>query len=164
MRHFKLCLDHFEKACAVVVERLGTDWIRFYRHLPFHPARGNATIDADIQVRVDSMSIAFLISEMWPLHDVRNKTTLELTMYSDVTVVPGHAPVKLLSRLIQKCLKTTLLFHEKSGRKWRAATVRGLRHFRTAFRNGGRVHRFQKTSSLFLLLLLPYRAYCIHAW
>ena len=40
--------DPFEVACQVVIKKIGHDWPRLYRALPFSPGRGQNTTDQDI--------------------------------------------------------------------------------------------------------------------
>ena len=49
MDQFWNIADPFERACAVVCAEINGDWARLYRCLPWHPPRGEATIDRDIE-------------------------------------------------------------------------------------------------------------------
>ena len=41
--------DPFERACAVVYEEIRDDWAALYRCLPWHPPRGEVTLDREIE-------------------------------------------------------------------------------------------------------------------
>lgn len=37
-----------DRAVGIVAQEMNTDWPKLYRRLPFHPARGRTTIEADL--------------------------------------------------------------------------------------------------------------------
>ncbi|XP_076458135.1 uncharacterized protein LOC143291888 isoform X2 [Babylonia areolata] len=69
--------DPISQACKIISARVDKDWVSLYRHLPFHPPRGQETIERDIVhirdlgARASMAHMAVHALERWKRHHTR---------------------------------------------------------------------------------------------